>query len=265
MAAASSSDSGVDLYLLEAEDSGDDRLHKLASQLGLPLLSPAEAGGRQGLYLTLHEGRLALGELGGPQHPVSVDFSTALARRRQGPELLLKAIGGGLPRPSVVDATAGLGRDSAVLLALGFPVTMIERNAVVAALLADAVTRLSAQSDELAARLSLHCGCAEALLPELQALGAADVVYLDPMFAASAKSALVKKDMQWFQRLLGHGEDDAALLDAALAHARYRVVVKRAAKAPALANRKPSFAVSGKAVRFDVYALKAFKSGASGK
>ena len=48
------------------------------------------------------------------------------------------------------------------------------------------------------------------------------------------------------------------LLEAALALAVHRVVVKRPHKAPALAGRTPSYAIEGRSTRFDVYALRGF-------
>jgi len=90
---------------------------------------------------------------------------------------------------------------------------------------------------------------------------------VDPMFPDSGKSALVKKEMRLFHHLVGKDDDDDALLAAALAVARHRVVVKRPPKAPIIdgpalsaleAKGRPQFAVTGKAVRFDVYPIKAF-------
>jgi 16S rRNA (guanine1516-N2)-methyltransferase len=82
------------------------------------------------------------------------------------------------------------------------------------------------------------------------------VVYLDPMFPATQKSALVKKEMRLFQQLL-HGPVDAALdarlLRAARQAARLRVVVKRPARAQPLADTAPDYTLPGKAIRFDVY------------
>ena len=46
-----------------------------------------------------------------------------------------------------------------------------------------------------------------------------------------------------------------ALLDAALAAHPQKVVVKRPAKGPHLADRKPDYSLAGKAVRFDGYSL----------
>lgn len=248
--------------LIDSERSADYQASvDLAGQLNVPCLPVAEGSNRAGLFLQFRDHHLRLGRLGGREHPISVDFVNALMNPRRGPELLLKAVGGGQPRPSVIDATAGLGRDSAILLGAGYAVSMIEEHPVAGALLNDALARLRAEPicGNFAKNLNLLTGKAEHCLPELAIQGRADVVYLDPMFAASGKSALVKKEMQIFQSLLGHGDNGAELLTVALSAATYRVVVKRSIKAPPLANRQPTLSVSGKAVRFDVYALKSFK------
>ena len=84
--------------------------------------------------------------------------------------------------PSVLDATAGLGRDAFVLASLGCEVTLIERSPIVAALLGDALARaeLHAESAEVTARMRLIEGDA---IKEMAALaGRYDVVHLDPMY-----------------------------------------------------------------------------------
>lgn len=58
----------------------------------------------------------------------------------------------------------------------------------------------------------------------------AQVIYLDPMFPHRDKSALVKKEMRLFRPLAGDDDDTPDLLEAALALATHRVVVKRRAK-----------------------------------
>jgi 16S rRNA (guanine1516-N2)-methyltransferase len=78
------------------------------------------------------------------------------------------------------------------------------------------------------------------------------------MFPHKKKSALVKKEMQAFQRLLGPDQDSEALLSNALNYATSRVVVKRPVSAPELANsqdRKPTMAIRSKKHRFDVYII----------
>jgi 16S rRNA (guanine1516-N2)-methyltransferase len=189
--------------------------------------------------------------------PVAVDFAEGRMRhRRRGGhnEPLGRAVGvGKWDELSVADANAGLGRDGFVLADLGCRVTMIEREPAVFALLRDGLRRGlesgDAQVADACGRIQLEFGDAATLL----AARRFDVVYLDPMFPSRRKSARVKKEMWLFQQLLAGEPASAHLLDAALAAAERRVVVKRPAKSPALADREPAFAIPGKTVRFDVY------------
>ncbi len=158
----------------------------------------------------------------------------------------------------IADLTAGLGEDAFVLAGLGARVVMVERHPVVAALLEDGLRRArqGTQSVELLAaveRMSLVEADARDWLVAADVL---DVIYLDPMFPERHKSALVRKEMQVLQRLVGADADCDELLGLALERARYRVVVKRARHAPPLAGREPTFSVTGKTTRFDVYALR---------
>lgn len=154
--------------------------------------------------------------------------------------------------PRVVDATAGLGRDALVLAALGCRVLAFERIAPLVLLLEDAAARAGVEE-----RLTVHHGDALAALEALAAGGTAgtamrpDAVFLDPMFAA-AGAAQVKKEMQVARLLAGAPDPPGPLLDAALAAARERVVVKRHPRLAPL-REGPSFTVSGERVRFDVY------------
>ena len=200
--------------------------------------------------------------------PLSVDFVAGKAahRRRFGGgrgQLVAKACG--LSKgvtPCIVDATAGLGRDAFVLASLGAQVLLIERVAAIAALLEDGLKRASRHSDtvDIVARMTLRHGDAAQSLAELVASAhfSPQVIHLDPMFPHREKSALVKKEMRLFRELAGDDNDAPRLLEAALDVATHRVVVKRPPKAPYLAERKPQLSIAGKAVRFDIYPLKAF-------
>ncbi|WP_158768418.1 class I SAM-dependent methyltransferase [Paraglaciecola sp. L1A13] len=218
----------------------------------------------QGLVLMQSEAHLALKQLNEPKvGEVLVDFaSDALTfRRLHGggkKEAIAKAVGlKGQTELSVLDATAGLGRDAFVLASLGCCVDMIERSPVVSALLADGLMRAQ-HSDSLASwlpnRMVLHHGIAVDLMGNWSH-SVPDVVYLDPMFPHRKKSAAVKKEMRLFQQLLGPDEDADVLLAPALALAKKRVVVKRPAGAPFLAGQKPQIEMQGKANRFDVYLI----------
>lgn len=217
------------------------------------------------LSLRFESGKLTLHDQTQPKvMGVCVDFcSDAMTYRRHNgggfKEFIAKAIGvKSNHKPSVVDATAGLGRDSFLLASLGCKVIMIERSPVVAAMLHDGLRRCLL-SEEISAwlpdRLSLQHGIASEVLTQWRQ-PKPDVVYLDPMFPHRKKSAAVKKEMQLFQRLLGTDLDADDLLTPALLLATTRVVVKRPASAPFLMNVKPHSQVVSKKHRYDVYSTK---------
>lgn len=184
------------------------------------------------------------------------DFTRMLPRLRQGrlqQELLVKAARvKGVDVPTAVDCTAGLGEDSLLLAAAGFTVTLFERDETIAALLADALERAAAEPQlaGIVSRMRLVAGDSVSGLASLP--GPPDVVYLDPMFPARTKSAAVKKKFQLLHHLERPCEEEEALLAAALAARPRKVVIKRPAKGALLAGMRPSYSVSGKAVRYDV-------------
>lgn len=240
---------------------------QLSQQLSIPLEHKLPAHSTYPFLLMLTDDGLVLQRTGGSAPgPVGVDFTAGASdfrRSHGGGELIVKAVGGSRANlPTVLDATAGLGRDSFVLASRGYRVAMCERVPVIAALLADGLRRACEGADgEVAAitgRMQLHAGNAMDYLRDCGEQQRPDVVVIDPMFPASRKSALVKKEMQAFQAVVGADSDSEQLLDVALATARHRVVVKRPRKGEWMGNRKPGFAVSGKAVRFDVYAIRAY-------
>jgi len=242
----------------------EDAAREWARRLDLPFGVKADFAlqlGPEGLQLALT----------GPDAPgpVRVDFvAGAAAHRRQfgggSGQLIAKAVGiqPGV-RPTVLDATAGLGRDAFVLATLGCDVTLIERHPLIAALLEDGLSR--ARSDAavgpIVARMRLLLGNAIGLMRawESEESEAPQVIYLDPMFPHRDKSALVKKEMRLFRPLVGDDDDAPALLEAALALASHRVVVKRPRKAPAVGGQAPGYALEGNSSRFDIYPKKALK------
>ena len=137
-----------------------------------------------------------------------------------------------------------------------------------AALLEVALSRARAGEDawqrSVAGRMHLHAMDAREV--PARVVDAAEVIYLDPMFPASRR-ALPGKEMQVLAALVdedattgdGGAESSTAGDDRLLAWACRqrvrRVVVKRPKRAPPLAGRRPSHQLSGRSVRFDVYAL----------
>lgn len=235
---------------------------KLSQQFNL-----AEVDDAGVFYLQYDEQGLALAKRDEPKMtPISVDFVTgAVAHRRKfgggKGQAIAKAVGLNKgATPSVLDATAGLGRDAFVLATLGCNVTLFERNNVVAALLFDGLERAYLDT-EIGPWVKERMRMAHGISHELLSLQTQqfDVVYLDPMFPHREKSALVKKEMRVFQSLVGDDQDADALLAPALQLASKRVVVKRPDYAPFLAEKTPSTQIKTKKNRFDVYVNAAMK------
>ena len=213
--------------------------------------------------LTLTDGKL---EIRG-------DFTKMLPRLRQGNlerELLVKASGikkgkrGIVPSetdeagdlenlPRAVDASAGLGEDSILLAAAGFYVTMYEKDPVIAALLKDALQR--AKRNPLLSGIVKNMELIEGdSIPAMRELSfRPDVVLLDPMFPERQKSAAVKKKFQLLHQLEEPCRNEEEFMRAALFSGPKRLIVKRPAKGPFLAGKRPDFSLTGKAVRFDCY------------
>ncbi len=137
-------------------------------------------------------------------------------------------------KPTLIDATAGLGHDSLLMAHLGAEVQLVERHPILNRYL----SQLIEQNEQV------------------------DVVYLDPMFPqrdqnqqALKKQAQVKKQMQLLHMLLPEdGEMDLGdqLLDLAKQIAK-RVIVKRPRHAVYLAEETPDHQWLGDACRFDAY------------
>ena len=237
---------------------------QLAQQLQLPLLQQPPV---EGLYLAFGDNGLAIFPADGRSGAVQVDMLAGKSRHRRlygggKGQQIAKAIGvQGNIRPQVLDVTAGLGGDAFVLASLGCQVQLVERQPVVRALLDDGLQRLHSDLElaELGSRLQLLAGNALQVLSDWQQEDLPQVVYLDPMFPHTGKSAQVKKEMALFRELVGADEDADQLLEPALNLATHRVVVKRPRLAPDLAARKPTYSLAGKANRFDIYVNKAFK------
>ncbi len=239
-----------------------DRAAALARELNLPLLSaPDEAQFLWLLVLTPERLELRAQRPAAPG-PVYVDFINGpLAyRRRHGGgrrQPLAKAVGlKGGTNPTVLDATAGLGRDAFVLACLGCKVRLVERSPVIAALVRDGLER-AAQDPEIGAivqeRLCLTVADSCLLLAGLSEGERPEVVYLDPMYPHRGKAALVKKEMRLLRELVGDDSDASTLLAAALRCARRRVVAKRPRLAPALEGPRPTMSITAENTRFDVY------------
>ena len=182
--------------------------------------------------------------------PLFVDFSSSVLQKRRDEGKKQGLVRACKPAKGmrILDVTAGWGRDAVVLASFGADVVMIERQPVMAALLADGLTRLPEQSS---IKLALVTGDAKHYLQTLTTDDYPDVIYIDPMHPLRQKSALVKKEMQALQQLIGADHDALELIQLAITRVRQRVVVKWPQRlAPLLA---PDRSLNGKTIRFDVY------------
>ena len=241
--------------VVAAAESYRDRAAQLAQSLaGEPgeIRSPRQ-------YRLVVDSQLSIVETDGRRSTtVVIDFDSAALRRRVKAgttDLLVRACG--LHKQShsvtsVIDATAGLGVDTWILAAQGVEVLAFERDPLVGVLLDDALSRARKAGLSPASLTSLQCTDARASLPPI----AADVVYLDPMFSKGPRKAASGKGMHFLQDWLGEqfeSEDQEELFRWARQLSRQRTVVKRGLKAPVMAGVTPTFQISGKTHRFDVY------------
>jgi 16S rRNA (guanine1516-N2)-methyltransferase len=257
------------LAVVAVDEEQEDRARALAAQLNLDALPvgtvAAHCESHAALLLCAEQGLLLQQTGKRAPGPIGVAFGDAAMRhRRRGGqnELLGKAVGvGKKPEMTVLDATAGLGRDAFVLADLGCSVIMCEREPVIAQMLSAALENCRKAGDvwlhNVAQRMQLIAAEASESAADMNAV---DVICLDPMFPERRKSAAVKKEMGLFQELFHRPDwqsDGDSLLLWALAQPVARVVVKRPSKAEFLAGQKPAHQISGKSVRFDVYVLSA--------
>ena len=224
----------------------------------VPVVIETLGSNAQGFSFALEqfEGRTQLRALHRPDYgPIYADWLSADLRRRitaGRKQLISRAIGlNKTTKLRILDATAGLGRDGFLLAALGAQVTMAERNPQVYSLLADAHGRalLDPKFADAANRVTLR---------NSEGLAAAgtepwEVIYLDPMYAGTGRTALPQKEMQILRDLTGGDRDADQLITGAMGCGCKRIVVKRPAKAAWLGAIKPSQTFLGTQARFDVY------------
>ena len=153
---------------------------------------------------------------------------------------------------SVLDLTAGWGKDSYILASHDQQVQMIEQNPLLYHCL-DYLLGIANKDDPdpLFKRLQvIHQNSVDYLMA--QTALCADCLYLDPMFPEHKSTARPAKDLQLLQLLTENIAIDQ-LFELALQKAGQRVVVKRPLHAPTLNAIKPDIVYREKTIRFDVY------------
>ncbi len=236
----------------------------LAEHLQLPLLSHTEEHYPYLLLVTPEY--IGLKKQASTSQPVYIDFLTKKWRLRLRKlsiknEALARALGlknclKNQSRPTIVDATGGLARDSFIIASLGFDLILLERSPIIYTLIHDGIKRAERDPGmhHITKRLQTVQTDAIIWLNQLKDQDKPDIIYIDPMFPEKKKSALPKKEMLIFHDIVGDDQDAENLLYTALTCAAKRVVVKR----PRLSNYlkascAPSFSLTGSSCRFDIY------------
>lgn len=199
--------------------------------------------------IELYENKLSLLHIQ-DKHHVYVDFDSKQLKFRSqahlNAELIIKAILGKKKQATtIMDCTAGFGKDSYLMSLTGSEIIAYESNPVMNALLNDGLNRFNIDNISLRNQNALnqikstHC----------------EVIYIDPMYPSTKKSAKNNKHMMFLQAFVGHQADMAEdLFEQALLSQCKKIVIKRPVKATYVLNKKPTFQIIGKAARFDVYA-----------
>ncbi|HEX4924905.1 MAG TPA: class I SAM-dependent methyltransferase [Bdellovibrionales bacterium] len=253
------------VYIWAETPEQDDRAAELAQRLGLERIEEPAPGsfclkvGADHLELVHvdEDGRVPAG--------IVVDFASGpmrqLVRSAGKSQPLAKAVGAAKSPPYVLDATAGLGKDTLFLATVGCRVLALEKNPVIFALLEDGYRRGLEDGlvgEILRERVQFALGDSIEYLENIGPSEAPEVVYLDPMFPESKKSALPKKEMQIFRALIKEKIDEPRLFEAAVAKAKIRVVVKRPSSSEPLAE-PITHRFDGKMVSYDSYLMSSVK------
>ena len=187
-----------------------------------------------------------------PFTPLAADFSWNTVRHKHSAGKKLALVRAVKPHSKmyIIDATAGWGRDAAILASFGARVLMLERELFMGELLADALARRNWLSQH---KLNLELQVIDAMqyLNALPMNQLPDVIYLDPMHPARHKNALVKKDLQILQQLLDYDSKALELLHLARTKVTQHVIMKWPIHGPKLA--KSTTTIRSKTVRYDIY------------
>jgi len=241
--------------LLVASDNEDlnQKAIKLSKKIKLPFaghLADLKKSYKDAFLLVVSEDLIYLKKgLSGTSKPIYCNFCKWSKENKR--NNLVRTMRG-LPQKSlIIDATAGLGRDALILSSLVERVILIERVPWVSALLEDGLKN-SIEHLPYLSNTRVVCSDSKKFLLNLKTKP--DAIYLDPMFENMGKSK-AKREVQALRDLTIQSNEKELLLEVALKKAKDRVVVKRHKKVKNLAGIKPTFSLTGRVVRYDVYSI----------
>jgi 16S rRNA (guanine1516-N2)-methyltransferase len=183
-----------------------------------------------------------------------IDFnsgSTGWRVKRANHEKLIKKALGKSDRPlNILDCTAGMLQDTLLFLSLGHNVTALEQSKILFYLLQDALKR----SDDQSIFEKLDLIHTDACSYAAQAKNF-DVVYFDPMYPSTKKSALSSGQLEYVEKVLeveSVSNNAAKEFEVLQSIPKKKLIVKRPIKAEPF-SQELNYQVFGKTTRFDVY------------
>ncbi len=251
------------IYLATTNPDRVQKAENLAESIHVPITYEADNATKYNLVFTDTYIKLHRNPLSGKKKvsPLFVEFSR---KGKLHPRLTTTTVRDPLPRavgikkgfrPTVLDATAGLGMDGMCMAWLGCRVTMVERSPIIYTLLEDGLQRVqnnSYLSEIIEKKITLLYRDSITYLHEIREKP--DVIYVDPMFPKLTSKALGKGEMRMIKDIVGSDADATATLAVSLMYAKKRVVVKRPKAAPPLTQDKaPDYHLETKSGRFDIY------------
>ena len=165
-------------------------------------------------------------------------------------KLIKKALGKSEAPLNILDCTAGLLQDALLFLGLGHQVTALEQSRILFYLLQDGIERSDNQSIFLNLDLMHMNACSYASMAK-----GFDVIYFDPMYSPTKKTALSSGQLQYIAKILetelikNDPKQDFEVLQLIPAK---KMIVKRPIKADPFSSQI-NYQVLGKTTRFDVY------------
>ncbi len=229
------------MIFILADDDDSQWAHEISASHGWPIVS--QKGNKEAFYLKKAKDGLCVDykDLKG----VGFDFSKKYFKLEG--SVFAKAIGKGSKK--ILDATAGLLKDSHKMLLLGHEVTAFEIQPLVYELSKSAISVATKSIDSFSGLNLVFGNSLEVNDTD------ADVIYIDPMFHHVNKSALPKKDMQLFRKINESFTVDSSTESQFIEWAKGlgipRVVVKRPIKQPK--DKLVAHSFTGKSVRYDLY------------
>ena len=145
---------------------------------------------------------------------------------------------------TLLDCTAGYGRDSYILRSMGFNVTMIENSPIISLLLNDALKKL-----KLSDFIMYHGNSYDYLSHSEKYY---DYIYIDFMFDKLKKNSLSSKNDETLKLVSFIENNKNELIKLAIKKSNIRVVVKEPKHS--LSNiLKPEYTIKTKLLKFNIY------------